>query len=123
MTETTSKLTPAGLAEWERVRADIKARNAGLLAQAIVTERAVMAEARAPMLARVRGMEAELATWRSVETARVEARKWAAEHPDSPGRLPELQAVANARAGADRGLQPTTDDPPMLPGDADHRHP
>ena len=115
-------MTPAGLAEWQRVRAEVAERNAALLAQAIVTERALQAEARGPMLARVRDLEAELATWRSVETARAEARQWAAEHPDATDRLPDLQAQASARAGADRNQQ-STDDPTAPASKADHLHP
>ncbi len=122
MTDPAPKLTPAGLAEWERVRAEIKARNAELLALSVARERAAMAAARADQMARASALVAELSTWRSVETGRAQARQWAAEHPNATDRLPELQAQANARAGADRGAQPT-DDPPMLPGDAGHLHP
>ncbi len=93
--DTTRKLTPGALALWELERAEVRARNAALLAQSVAAQRAEIAGARAPMLARAKAQEAVAAA----SDHRAKARQWAAEHPGAADRLPELQAEAKAKAG------------------------
>lgn len=89
------KLTAAGLALWELERAEVRARNAALVAQSVAAQRAELASAKAPMLARAKAREDAAAA----SDHRAQARQWAAEHPDAADRLPELQAEARAKAG------------------------
>ena len=96
------RLTYGGLAEWERTRREVAERNAALLAQSVAQQKAEIAAAKEPTLARAQAsLAAELSTWRSVEQSRIEARRWAAEHRDAADRMREYQDAAEAKARTD----------------------
>lgn len=94
-------LTVGNLAAWERVRADVRARNLAMTAQDVVRQRARIDALRAPVATAARAsLAAELSTWRSVEQSRAEARAWASANQGAADRLEEIQAAARQRADA-----------------------
>jgi hypothetical protein len=94
--DTTRKLTPEALAAWERSLAETRERNLARLAPSVAAQRAEIAAAKEPMLARARARAAaEIA---GIADHRAQARAWAAAHPDAGDRLEEMQAEARAKS-------------------------
>jgi hypothetical protein len=90
------KLTPEGLAAWERTLAETRERNAALVAQSVAAQRAELDAARAPGVALARTRLAIGVA--ALADHRARARQWAAEHPGAANRLEQIQAYAQESA-------------------------
>jgi phosphoribosylanthranilate isomerase len=102
------RLTYGGLAQWERTRREVKARNAAALAQSVAAQRAEIATAKVRVLTVAAAREtAETAANDSHQVGsigwhRAQARAWASERRQiTDEHLKALTVQARARIGDD----------------------